>query len=336
MSRPTARVLALLDLLQSGRVLSVRELAGRLKVDERTVRRYIAHLADLEIPVESIRGRYGGYRVSAGHRLPPLMLSENEAVVTIVSLSAAVQTGLQGEDDAAETAVSKIRRVLPPTLERRVRALLETSSQPPRRPDAGAVESGVLLTIAEAAYEHRPLEIEYRNRANHDSARTVLPWGIVAQGGKWYLTGPDLASGQLRTFRIDRIRRVHVAPGNFEIPEQFDPTRQVQQSLARTPRRHDVSVLLRAPEDQIRRHLPAHVAEVRRAGADAPGRQASDEWRRVRLRAESLDWVAASIVSIDASFVIERPHELQEAVAALIDRAARRLGQASDVPRPAP
>ncbi|WP_158861715.1 helix-turn-helix transcriptional regulator [Leifsonia sp. AG29] len=325
MSRPTARVLALLDLLQTGRVFTVKELATRLDVDERTVRRYIGHLADLEIPVETIRGRYGGYRIGAGHRLPPLMLTENEAVVTMVSLTTAVHIGLQGETEATETAVSKIRRVLPAALERRVRALLETSARPVAAAEDGTAASPVLLTVAEAAYDHRPLDIEYRNRSDHISSRTILPWGIVAHGGNWYVTGPDLSSGQLRTFRIDRIQRVEVAPGHFTVPEQFDPTRQVQQSLSRTPWRYEVSLLVRATDSRIRSHLPANVAEVRDAGAEAPSGKAAEEWRRVRLRAERLDWVAAAIVSIDAPFIINSPAELSEAVTALINRTAERL-----------
>src|SRR5271167_1445983 len=125
MARPAARVLTLLELLQSGGVRTVTELAGRLGVDGRTVRRYVDHLIDLDVPVESVRGRYGGYRLAPGYRLPPLMLSDDEAVAVLLGLVAGRRTGLlAGAGAASETAAAKIRRVLPERLARRLDALL--------------------------------------------------------------------------------------------------------------------------------------------------------------------------------------------------------------------
>src|SRR5258708_2539636 len=124
MARPTARVLSLLELLQSGGVRTVAELAGRLGVDERTVRRYAGHLIDLDVPVESVRGRYGGYRLGSGYRMPPLMLSDDEALAVLLGLAAGRRTGLVTATGAAsETAAAKIRRVLPERLPRRLDAL---------------------------------------------------------------------------------------------------------------------------------------------------------------------------------------------------------------------
>src|SRR6201987_2087662 len=116
MVRPTARVLSLLELLQSGGVRAVAELAGRLDVDERTVRRYVDHLIDLDVPVESVRGRYGGYRLASGYRMPPLMLSDDEALAVLLGLIAGRRAGsatTTGTDTASRTAAAKIRRVLP-------------------------------------------------------------------------------------------------------------------------------------------------------------------------------------------------------------------------------
>src|SRR6202008_15789 len=125
MARPTARVLSLLELLQSGGVRTVAELAGRLDVDERTVRRYVDHLLDLDVPVESVRGRYGGYRLGSGYRMPPLMLSDDEALAVLLGLIAGRRAGLTTAAGAAsETAAAKIRRVLPVRLARRLGALL--------------------------------------------------------------------------------------------------------------------------------------------------------------------------------------------------------------------
>ena len=125
MARPTARVLTLLELLQSGGIRTVAELADRLDVDERTVRRYVDHLIDLDVPVESVRGRYGGYRLASGYRLPPLMLSDDEALAVLLGLVAGRRAGLLTTADAAsETAAAKIQRVLPERLRRRLDALL--------------------------------------------------------------------------------------------------------------------------------------------------------------------------------------------------------------------
>src|ERR1700730_17926967 len=125
MARPTARVMALLELLQSGGVRTVAELAGRLGVDERTVRRYVDHVIGLGVPVESVRGRYGGYRLGPGYRLPPLMLTDDEALAVLLGLAVGRRAGLPaGTGTASETAAAKIRRVLPQRLARRLDALL--------------------------------------------------------------------------------------------------------------------------------------------------------------------------------------------------------------------
>src|SRR6059058_1733402 len=124
MARPAARVLTLLELLQSGGVRTVGELADRLGVDGRTVRRYVDHLLDLDVPVESVRGRYGGYRLAPGYRMPPLMLTDEEALAVLVGLVAGHRAGLVSTSTAAdESAASKLRRVLPDVLRRRLDGL---------------------------------------------------------------------------------------------------------------------------------------------------------------------------------------------------------------------
>ena len=120
MARPTTQVLTLLELLQSGGTRTMTELAGRLGVDERTVRRYVDHLTDLGVPVESVRGRYGGYRLASGYRMPPLMLNDDEALAVLLGLVAGRRAGLITATSASETAAAKIRRVLPDRIARRI------------------------------------------------------------------------------------------------------------------------------------------------------------------------------------------------------------------------
>ena len=151
MARPTARVLSLLELLQSGGVRTVAELAGRLGVDERTIRRYADHLLDLDVPVESVRGRYGGYRLAPGYRMPPLMLSDDEALAVMLGLIAGRRIGLvTATGTASETAAAKIRRVLPGRLARRLDAVLGSLAFTASPGQTPAPDGAVLLSIADA------------------------------------------------------------------------------------------------------------------------------------------------------------------------------------------
>src|SRR5215831_19024709 len=162
MARPTAHVLTLLELLQSGGVRTTAELADRLGVDERTVRRYVDHLVDLDVPVESVRGRYGGYRLAAGYRMPPLMLSDDEAVAVLLGLIAGRRAGLMtATGTASETAAAKIRRVLPAWLASRLDALLESLAFTATPGEFPVPETGILLAVADAVRSHRPLSIRY-------------------------------------------------------------------------------------------------------------------------------------------------------------------------------
>ncbi|MEV0266503.1 WYL domain-containing protein [Streptomyces sp. NPDC050617] len=285
MPRPIARVLSLLELLQSGGTRTVSELSGRLGVDERTVRRYAQHLVDLDIPVESVRGRYGGYRLSPGYRIPPLMLSDDEALAVLLGLAmsrrseltaAAGTAGTAGaagttaqktanetaNETANVTAAAKIRRVLPERLRRRLDAVLDSLAftEPPGR--AAAPDPAVLLPIADAVHHHRPVSVRYTAGDGRRSERTLHPYGVVAHSGKWYVTATDPSAGEDRTFRLDRITDVRALPGSFEPPADVDPAQRLLTSLATAPYRHEVSVRIQGTVEQIRARLPASVAIV--------------------------------------------------------------------------
>jgi predicted DNA-binding transcriptional regulator YafY len=201
-------------------------------VDERTVRRYVDHLIDLDIPVWSERGRHGGYRLAPGYRMPPLMLTDDEALAVLLGLIAARRAGLVTTPAVAiESAAVKMRRVLPEALGRRLDALLATADfTAPARP-AATQETAVLLILAEAAWHRQPVAVSYTARDGRRSERTVHPYGIVVHSGRWYVTGADSASGEVRTFRLDRIQDATVLPGAFEIPAGFDPAGQVRARL---------------------------------------------------------------------------------------------------------
>ena len=196
MARPAVRVLTLFELLQSGGVRTVAELAGRLGVDGRTVRRYVDHLLDLDVPVESVRGRYGGYRLAPGYRMPPLMLNDEEALAVLLGLVAGRRAGLMtATGTAGETAAAKIRRVLPERLARRLDTCssLAFTAPPGEFP---APESSVLLCIADAVHHHRPVSIRYTAADGWRSERTLHPYGLVGHSGRWYVTGADPGSAR--------------------------------------------------------------------------------------------------------------------------------------------
>ena len=319
MRRPTARVLALLEILQNGGTRAVPDLAGRLGVDERTVRRYVEHLLDLGIPVTSVRGRYGGYRLAAGYRLPPLMLTDDEAVAVLVGLVGASRHGSSGARVAAESAAAKVRRVLPTALARRLDALLDVADLA-EGPAGPPPEVDVLLLVAEAARDRRPVDLVHTSRDGRTTERTVRPYGIVAQGGHWYLAARDVGTDEVRTFRLDRVASARTGPGTFEVPQGLDARTQVLDALARTPWRHAVSVLVHGGAERVRAGFPPGLATVTPV-ADRDG------WVRVELRAERLDWVPGLLAALDADLVVEGPDELRDRVRAL----GRRLLDAADV-----
>ncbi|MFE5537567.1 helix-turn-helix transcriptional regulator [Streptomyces sp. NPDC056492] len=326
MSRPISRVLMLLELLQSGGLRTVGELAARLEVDERTVRRYADHLLDLDVPVESVRGRHGGYRIASGHRMPPLMLSDDEALAVLLGLLAGRRAGLTtATGSASETAAAKIRRVLPERLGRRLDAVLGSLAFTAPPGTSAAPESAVLLSIADAVRHHRPVSIRYTSADGRAGERTVHPYGLVAHAGRWYVTGGDPAVGEDRTFRLDRISDVRALPGTFDPPAGTDPAERVLSAIASAPHRYEVTARVRGTAEYVRARLPAGIAIVEELPSEGGLGSDTEPWSRVDMRVERLDWLPAVLASLDRPFVIERPGELR----ALVARFAARLAESA-------
>lgn len=315
MARPTSRVLCLLELLQSGGTRAAAELADRLGVDERTVRRYVGHLLDLDVPVESVRGRYGGYRLAAGYRMPPLMLGDDEALAVLLGLIAGRRAGLlTASGTASETATAKIRRMLPERLTHTPDALLAQVAVTVPIREVAAPDAGVLLALADAVQHGRPVRMRYVSGGGRRSERMLHPYGLVAHAGRWYVNGLDLERGEERTFRVDRIAEPKTLPGAFRRPTGYDPAGRVLSGLARTPYRHEVSLRIQATVEQIHARLPASVATIE---------ELPDGWHRVELRAEQLAWVPGVLAVLDRPFVIERPDDLRDLVRELAGRLAQ-------------
>ncbi|PZF99941.1 helix-turn-helix transcriptional regulator [Micromonospora deserti] len=330
MSHPAGRVLSLLELLQSQHRLTGAELARRLGVDERTVRRYATTLVDLGIPVTADRGRYGGYRLRPGYKLPPLMLTDDEAVAVLLGLVAAERLGLGTEEPATATAMAKIHRVLPAALAERLAAVQEHLGFTLRRaePDARPA-TGTLLTLGAATRHRRRLRLAYRSWSGGTSRRELDPYGLVFHAGRWYVTGHDHLRGEVRTFRLDRIGEVVPGEETFTVPAGFDPVAQVTRSLAGVPYAHDVEVLLETDLATARRRVPPSVAEL----------TTTADGVLLRARVEHLDGMAQLLAGLGWPFTVLRPDGLRAAVAAHARRLADwagRSGGAGDWPRSGP
>jgi predicted DNA-binding transcriptional regulator YafY len=315
MGSPTSRLLELLELLQTQPLTTGREIADRFGIDPRTARRYVAVLQDLGIPIEGQRGVGGGYRVRPGYRLPPLMLTDDQAVAVVLGLLATRAASPDGSSDAATGALAKINRVLPSTLRRQVEALEETldftapaGSTPP---DAARV-----LLLADAVRCQRRVHTAYRSFAGDASQRELSPWSLVVHSRCWYLVAYDHMRDDLRTFRVDRMWRSTLADGaSVTPPEDFDAVSHMTRSLAAVPGRWHVEVVLDLPVDEAARRIPPTLAEL---ADDAAG-------TLLRMRANSLDWVATVLAGLGAGFTIHKPDELRASVRAL---AARLEGEA--------
>ncbi|WP_279488158.1 YafY family protein [Actinomadura sp. 6K520] len=314
-SHPTTRVLAMLELLQANHRIGGAELARRLGVDERTVRRYAARLGDLGVPVVAERGRHGGYRLMPGYKLPPLMLTDDEAAAVVLGLLAGRRVGLPGQ--ATESALAKVQRVLPAALRERIQALRETLgfTLPAREPApgtaapaaGGAPGIGTVLTLAAATRERRRVRLRYRSRQGEASERDLDPHGLVFHSGRWYVTGHDHRSGETRTFRVDRVVSAEPGTARYEIPAGIDPVRQVTRSLANVPYAHEVEVLLETTLAQARRRIPAATATLTE----------QDGGVLMETRAEHLDGMALMLAGLGFPFAIRRPGELRDHVRAL-------------------
>jgi predicted DNA-binding transcriptional regulator YafY len=310
---PTSRLLALLESLQAQPVATGRELAERLGIDVRTLRRYVAALQELGIPVEGQRGVGGGYRLRPGYRLPPLMLSDDETVVVVLGLLAARRLGLDTESASADGALAKIHRVLPDRLRSRAEALEATLEFADAAAGGVPVPGETVLLVAEAVRRRKRLRTRYRSFSGVVSDRELSPLGLVVHAGRWYLAAHDHGRGELRTFRVDRMRHpVLEEAGAVAAPDGFDAVAYVSSSLASVPWAWEVEVELDLPLERAEERIPATLGQL--LGQDGK--------TILRMRVESLDWMAALLAGLGCDFTIRRPEELRASVRRLAARLA--------------
>lgn len=309
-SRPATRLLAMLELLEARGLVSGRELAERLEVDPRTVRRYAVKLSELGIPVETERGPYGGYRLRPGYKLPPLMLTDAEATAVVLGLIVSRQTGLWVEDTAIEEALAKILRVLPAELRERVGALEGSLGMTwrPREPQPPATD--VVLTLAGAIRARRRVRIRYATPGREEGERTVAPYGLVLHGSRWYLAAHDDRSGEVRTFRVDRVRAAERTKERAVVPDGFDAGDFVARSIARVPWGFDFEVVFATTLEEARRRIPRMLGDP----------EETEGGVLLRASADDPDAAARMLVWLGFPFRVRRPDGLREAVRRLAER----------------
>lgn len=310
MARPTTRILALLELLQARGSLGGPELARRLEVDERTLRRYIRALEDLGVPVTAERGRHGGYSLVSGFRLPPMMFNNDEALALSLGLVAARGLGLAEAAPAVEGLQAKLGRVMPQALQQQLQALSATVTL--ELPDARErANDAALLQLAAAAQAQQRVWLRYRSEQGEVSEREFDAYGLVYRSGRWYVSGWCRLRRGLRSFRLDRIVELRRLEARFARPADFDAAAHLAQSIVALPRELDVEVLLHAPLEQV-------AAELRGAlGMLVP----EGERTRLHTQTDAPAWFARQLLRLPFDVEVRGPAELRE----ILRERARRL-----------
>jgi predicted DNA-binding transcriptional regulator YafY len=318
------RLLRLLSLLQSRREWSGAELAERLGVTDRTLRRDIGRLRALDYPVESTTGTAGGYRLISGRNLPPLQLDDDEAIAVALGLVTAASGSVAGIEESSTRALVKLEQVLPARLRPRLAALSDATVAVPHRA-APRADPAVLAVIAGCCRDHETLSFDYRNRAERVDVRRVEPYHLVTLQGRWYLLAHDLDRADWRTFRVDRVEHPTPAHRRFtprDLPEP-DPAAYLARVFAAASYRHSARMTVRLPAETVRAGVFASIpGEVEDRGADGCA---------IRLSAESADLVVQFVVAIaalGAEFTLDAPREIAERVREL----GRRLEEQSTSP----
>jgi predicted DNA-binding transcriptional regulator YafY len=317
-----SRLLTLLEMLQVYRQLNAADIAERLEVSPRTVRRYITGLQDMGIPVEADRGPAGGYRLRRGFKLPPLMLTNDEALVMVIGLLAAQRLGLSASGPAIQGALAKLDRLLPETQRAQVQAMQDFVSlglEPVSRDHANAE---TILAMTSAARDATSIRLGYRSAAGDVTQRVVDPYGVAFQSGHWYVVTWDHFRSAIRTFRLDRVLTMEPTNETFQHPERFDVIEHIQRAIRELQYNIRCEVLL---------DLPLAEAQSRVSPTDGSV-EAAVGGTLLRFGADDLEWAASYLVRLECDLVVLQPRELRAELRKLAARfraAARRPKRAA-------
>ncbi|MER6788452.1 YafY family protein [Streptomyces sp. NPDC000658] len=307
----SARLLRLVSLLSARPSWTCAELAGRMEVTERTVRRDVARLRELGYGVESEPGPWGGYRLRGGTRMPPLVLDEEEALAVAVALREAALSGVLGSDQAALSALLKLRQALPPRVAERLGEMDAAFVHTPR-PDEPQIAPGMLLELATACRQGERARLSYRDRAGKATVREVDPHRLVHTGRRWYFVARDVTRGEWRTFRADRVTQIRSTGRAAELVDPPDPALLVSRGIASGAYPLYVTVRLPLPMNRALRLVPPTVGAHRADGPDATV---------VEIGGPDADGLAAYLLSLGTPLRVLSPDAVRQALL----RRTRRL-----------
>lgn len=314
---PIMRVLTVLEILQTREQVSGSELAERLEVSLRTVQRYILRLQDLCIPVESMRGVGGYYRLKPGFRLPPLMFTDEEAFALTLGLRALRHLGLSAFAPAAEGATAKLSRVLPDPVRESVQTVEEVVALEPG-PWTISTSADSLIRAAIAIRARRQLAFDYQSHEKAQSRRHVEPYGVLHMDGRWYVVGRCLMRQDLRTFRLDRISNLEQGDGVFDRPAEFNIRTYLHRAMPFVQSTYNIEVWLDMPFEEAKsRWVPWRVVMREENGGTL-----------LTCGRDSLQMFAAMLLSFGCRIVVRQPPELRELyanIARLASEASQEL-----------
>lgn len=301
-------------MLQGRRDWPGDELANRLEVSGRTIRRDIERLRQLGYPVDSLTGPAGGYRLQAGTAMPPLLLDDDEAIAIAVGLRTAARASVTGIEETAVRALVKLEQVLPNHLRRRVSALgaaTFTLSMP-----GPTVDPQHLTVIATACRDSECLRFGYHTRDGTESRRDVEPHSLVNLGRRWYLVAWDRGREDWRTFRVDRIARPESTGVRFEgrrLPAK-DAAAYIQRSMTEAPHRYEARLTLHSSAAELEGRVPKHWGTIT---------PIDDHTCEFRAGDDNLDWLGVRVTMLGVDFDVHEPAELAEHLHALGARLTR-------------
>ncbi|MGW6445012.1 helix-turn-helix transcriptional regulator [Lentzea sp. NPDC055074] len=317
MLETSARLLKLLSLLQVRRDWTGPELAGRLSVDVRTIRRDVDKLRSLGYPVTSLPGAAGGYQLGAGAELPPLLLDDDEAVAVAVGLRTAANGSIAGIEETSVRALTKLEQVLPARLRRRVQALqMHTTPLPAAGP---TVDPETLTIIAAACRDHQQLRFTYASTRGEPEKRLAEPQGLVHTGRRWYLVAWDVSKEDWRTFRVDRITEEPA------LAARFAPRRPPAESLGEFVSRQIASNVY-TYQAVLTIHAPMQAVAERTSPTSVSLEPVDDTTCLMRTGAEALDRIVFYLLYLGLDFEIHEPQALKDHVETLITRLQKSIG----------
>jgi predicted DNA-binding transcriptional regulator YafY len=316
MIETSTRLLKLLSLLQMRREWTGPELAGRLEVSDRTVRKDVERLRNLGYPVDATRGAIGGYRLGAGAEMPPLLLDDDEAVAVAIGLAAASSRGVSGVEEASLRALVKLEQVLPTRLRRRVDALRSFAVTVPPDEVGPEADAGLLQVLASASRDHEKIRLTYERHDGAASRRIVEPYRVVNWGRKWYLVAWDEDRTDWRTFRADRIGKVDPTGLRFNerpLPAE-DITAYIAGNVSRAGWTYQARIEVHAPAEEVLGRINPAVGVVEAI---------DDRTSILNTGADNMWMLAVYIGTLYLDFTVLEPPELIDHLRAIAERYLR-------------